>query len=176
MSSVTKKGAVSSNEFAEHLQVDMSGRNIEANNASVADSIRDPLLAYIIYALNSGARDNIRRAVLGFFSADVIHCAKDKLWAHCGNEILGPCPPRRGSTTKPKQDFELDDILDGIVLLDSHNRMPEAILSANDLHLIPRAHPEELSDISVAERLSRMEKKLENLQSSLDWTMLRTWI
>ena len=42
-------------------------------------SIQDPVLAYITFALQSSTKDNIRRAVLGHFSAHTLHEAQSHI-------------------------------------------------------------------------------------------------
>ena len=41
-------------------------------------------------------------------------------------------------------------------------------INAMDLYLIPRSHPEELNNISLVDRLARLEKKLERMQETVD--------
>ncbi len=49
--------------------------------------------------------------------------------------------------------------------------MPTIAMSALDLTLIPRSHPEELNQIAVVDRLNRMEKRLEKMVDTLDGVM-----
>ena len=46
--------------------------------------------------------------------------------------------------------------------------MPNVVISAHQLHLIPRSHPEELNNMSLLDRLNRMEKKMADLQLNTD--------
>ena len=166
------------NEYAENLRVELPDESDDQHHELDGDrsdlnniTIQDPLLAYITFAFHSGTRENIRRAVLGHFSPNVIHNSKDKLWTHCGTSIFGLNTARRGSPTKPKQDFELDDILDSLATMDGLGINPNIVLSADDLHMIPRSHPEELCDISVVDRLNRMEKQIDYLPNTLDFAI-----
>lgn len=134
-------------------------------------SINDALLSYITYALQSGSKENIHRAVLGHFTPADIHDAKAKLWNKCDTKMLGPMKSRKGSSSRPKQDFELEDILHAITKLDNNGSLPDINISAMDLHKIPRSHPEELCNISVIDRLNRMEAKMNKVQITLDETI-----
>ena len=48
-------------------------------------------------------------------------------------------------------------------------KMPCFVIDAYSLHTIPRSHPEELCDISLVDRLNRLEKQVTTLQEALDF-------
>ena len=98
---------------------------------------------------------------------------KEKIWASCSVSVIGTKQPRRGSNIRPKHEFELDDILDALAtcMLEGGDQMPDISISAYELHLIPRSHPEEIMNISVVDRLNRMERRIDGLQGSLDSTI-----
>ncbi len=49
--------------------------------------------------------------------------------------------------------------------------MPVVLIDALSLRVIPRSHPEELNQISVIDRLNRLERKVENMNELLDKTV-----
>ena len=46
--------------------------------------------------------------------------------------------------------------------------MSSVVIPAFQLHLIPRSHPVELNNMSLLDRLNRMEKKMADLQFNTD--------
>ena len=46
--------------------------------------------------------------------------------------------------------------------------MPTVVIPAFQLHLIPPFHPEELNNMSLLDRLNRIEKKMADLQFNTD--------
>ena len=60
------------------------------------------------------------------------------------------------------------DILRAFAVLDRMEQVPLILLDSLSLGLILRSHPEELCDISICDRLSRVEKKMLHMQEALD--------
>jgi len=133
--------------------------------------IEDPLLAYVLFAMQSGSADLIKKAVAGHFSMDQVITAKNILWANCEDTIIGDKKRRRDSHVKSSKESHINDIVTALATLDAANKTPNIYLNAMDLKLIPRSHPEELNNISLVDRLNRMEMKLSNLQETLDRTV-----
>lgn len=103
----------------------------------------DGTIAYIWFALQGGTAENVRLAVFGHFAPEQVSTAKNLLWEKCGIPIIG----------------------------EKHKRKDSATRSAADLGLLPRSHPEELNNISLVDRLNRMQQRLSNLQESVDRTI-----
>ncbi len=62
--------------------------------------ICDPLLAYISFAMNSATGDNIKKAVLGYFTPDTIFNARDNLWDVCPIDVIGVRKRRNDLSTR----------------------------------------------------------------------------
>ena len=134
-------------------------------------TIVDALLSYVLFSLQNSNADSVRNAVLGHFTADQILHSKNSLWDKCSNEIIGEKMRRKDSVTRPEKEAHTQDIITAISKLDKSDNMPTILINAQDLHLIPRSHPEELNNISLVDRLNRMEKKMTNLQEVMDRTV-----
>ena len=127
-----------------------------------------PLLSYIVFSMQSGTVNNIRNAVLGKFSETQILEAKNALWEHCGNKIIGEKSRRIRSTARSAADAHLHDILTAWNKLDEADECPMLVLNAHSLHTIPRSHPEELNNISLFDRLNQLESRSQAMQEVLD--------
>ena len=124
--------------------------------------LMDSVLSYIVFSLQSASVDNVKRAVLGYFSEDEIVKAKDKLWNKCGSEIIGDKPRRKDSSVRSSGEAYVCDILSALVKLDKADKTPHIVISAYSLGSIPRSHPEELNNISLLDRLNQLEKRMSN--------------
>ena len=58
-------------------------------NISVEKVLTEPVIAYIVFSMQSRTFDNIKNATLGAFTEAEISSAKDDLWTHCGSRIIG---------------------------------------------------------------------------------------
>ena len=76
---------ISNNAAAAHNENDSTGRH----------SITQPLLAYMVYALQSATAEHVRIVVTGHFTVADITEAKQTLWSHCGGDVIGTEMPRR---------------------------------------------------------------------------------
>lgn len=136
-----------------------------------APVIIQPLLAYMQFSLQSGTQDNVKAAVLGHFTADQILDAKIALWDGSAMDIIGPMARRKDSTVRSEKEAHCQDILIALSKLDKADCLPTIAIDALSLGIIPRSHPEELNNISLVDRLNRMEAKLTKMQELLDRTV-----
>ena len=140
-------------------------------NGTIGNVIVQPLLAYIVFALQSGTVSNIKNAIIGHFTLDQIIQAKETLWAHCGNDIIGEKQTRKDSTARSAKEAHVTDILSAWTKLDRADATPPVLINALSLSVIPRSHPEELHSISVIDRLNQMEQRMDNMAELLDRTV-----
>ena len=141
----------------------------EVNVPSANDTkyICQPLLAYILFSLQSGSIENIKNAALGHFTHQEIVDAKNTLWDACG-EMIGEKLNRKDSPTRSEREAHLSDIVTALTKLDTMEKSPTIVIDALSLHKIPRSHPEELNDISLVDRLNRFKSKLGKMQEIMD--------
>ncbi len=125
-------------------------------------------MAYIKYGLQGSKGYNVRRAVLGKFNAEHILVAKRKLWDYCGEEKLGEFQRQKDSSGRSVKEAHLGDIMQALSKLDNEDDSPTIAIDALSLGTIPRSSPEELNDISVADRMNKLEDKMESVLSLLD--------
>ena len=78
-------------------------------------------------------------------------------------EIIGEKPRLKSSNTRPGEEAHLYDILCAINELDAGSKMPCVVIDAYSLSQIPRSHPEELNNISLLDRLNRLEQRMSGL-------------
>ena len=128
----------------------------------------DPVIGYIVFSLQSGSIENVKNAVLGHFTEEQISLAKDILWSHCDSKIIGLRPKRKDSPSRSVREADVMDILQAWAKLETSDNLPMVAISAFSLGVIPRSHPEELNNISLLDRLNRMEKRMSNMQTGLD--------
>ena len=119
----------------------------EASHLAKTQVIVQPMLTYIVYALQSGTADKVKNAVLGYFANDQIQGAKDCLWENCNTPIIGDKQRRKDSSVRSDKEANVQDIINAISKLDEKEKMPCFAIDAYSLYMIPRSHPEELCDI-----------------------------
>jgi len=114
---------------------------------------------------------SIRRATLGCFTPSEIHEAKSALLKTIPNDLkqhlADQVKSRRGSTTKPKEDAEVDDILDIFTALDQRKLIPVIHVPATELFRLPKAAPEDMAAVQVMERLANLESSVNGLRDTL---------
>ena len=154
-------------ENADLCEQDLSidGDTNENENTFVEVTICDPLLAYVVFALNSGTQDAIKKAVLGFFTNVQILSAKSKLWSKVGDNIIGKRQNRKSSSVRSEEEANVLDIITALIKLDRADQLPNVVISATDLGCIPRSHPEELNNISLVDRLAKLEHKVSEMKN-----------
>lgn len=138
----------------------------EGTPTSTCMHLCDPVLAYITMSLKNSTKDMIKRSVLSHFSSKQLVAAKKVLWDVHSAE-LGENRTRKGSFMKLKEEFDLDDILNGLSLLDEHEVETKVVISVNDLQMLPKVMPEETLAISVVERLKTLEDEMKQIRSGI---------
>jgi hypothetical protein len=78
---------------------DVSKCDVRPKDNPSVNIILEPLLVYIHYTLQSGMADNIKRAVTGSFTEEVILEAKEVLFNQCDADVIGPIKHRRDGDT-----------------------------------------------------------------------------
>ena len=58
--------------------------------------------------------------------------------------------------------------MQAFAVLDRMEQVSLILLDSLSLGLIPRSNPEELCDISICDRLSRVEKRMHDMQEAID--------
>ena len=141
------------------------------NHDNNSEFILEPLLAYILFSLQSSTSENISKAVLGHFTPEQIFNAKEVLWGKCDVKVIGQKVRRRGSNVRSEQDANLQDIIAALMKLDKVDKLPCVVIDAGSLGIIPRSHPEELNNISLLDRLNRLEARVTSLQQGVDTSL-----
>ena len=108
-----------------------------------------------------------KNAALARFSSAQITAAKTVLWQESMHDVIGPVPKRRITVTRTIEVANVLDILEALQKLDRAGRLP-SIAILFDLGLIPRAHPEEVLLISMADRMNRMEHRMTELMDLVE--------
>ena len=134
-------------------------------------SVVNPLLAYMLFALQSGTAENVRQAVIAHFPLNAVLNAKTALWDACDNVILGDKLKSKDSQTKTELEAHVQHILIALHKLDRMDKLSVVLIYSRDLAVIPRSHPEELNNISLVDRLNRLEARLSGVQEVLDKTV-----
>lgn len=125
------------------------------------------LLGYVASAMHSSTSDNICKLVLSHYSSETVHEAKKLLWQHVDDAVVGAEKVRRGSTARPREDFEMEDVVVALRALDEAKAMPCIHVSFSQLRAMPRVHPEEMLSASVISRLGAMEDRMRILDANL---------
>ena len=81
---------------------------------------------------------------------------------------IGIKQQRRSNNSRSVKEANLLDIINALTVLDKANKMPTIVIDYMSLSLIPRSHPEELSDISLCDRLNKLENRIAKMMETLD--------
>lgn len=122
--------------------------------------ILHPVLAYMWFGLQSGTKDQVKNAVLGFYTKSQIFNAKKVLWDRVGIDVIGRMYARKTTNTKKEEESNATDIINALYELDKADRMPVLGVPATELNSFPRSNPRELNSISIVDRLSKLEEKI----------------
>ena len=133
-----------------------------------SEMLLQPLLAYMLFSLQSGTVDKVKLAVIGYFTDQQIHDAKESLWTHCGPSLIGKKQQRRNNNSRSIKEANTLDIINALNALDKENKLPFIVVDYMSLGIIPRSHPEELSDISLCDRLNKLESRMNNMLKTVD--------
>ena len=106
--------------------------------------------------------------LLGFFSCEEIPRAKDSLWSFCGPDIVREKLKKKDSPSRSCAEANMLDIFSAWSKLDKVDSIPTVAICALSLGMIPRSHAEELNSMTLADRLNRLEEKMNNIQSNMD--------
>ena len=60
------------------------------------------------------------------------------------------------------------DIINACSYLDKYDCLPDIVITELTLNAIPRFHPEELNNITLAERLNKLQSRMSCMQITLD--------
>jgi hypothetical protein len=140
--------------------------------------VTNALLGYVFNCMHFSSVYNLRAVVLGHFSADAIHKAKETLAQHVASSVVGEAffTTRRGSSArgkakartgkaKEKEEMELDDIIEAMEAMDKAGVSVEFHIPAFELHLLPRTRPEDLLSVTFMENVKRLEARVAALDT-----------
>jgi hypothetical protein len=131
------------------------------------EEISDPILASVACYRKSSTARNIKNVMLVKFTSGQIKVALTKLW-DCKEAALGDFKERIDSKTRSAKEAYTEDLLNAFVKLDDNNDVPSIVVNAEELHLVPRIHPEKIEMVSMAERLHDVEKAIVSMKTALE--------
>jgi hypothetical protein len=155
-------------EFELHVKLPTERATSVLDDSHEQQVILQPLLAYVHYGLLSGTVDSVRKAIIGYYTHDVIMEAKQVLFDKVDNDVIGTIKDRRDGDTRSKAEADINDILAAMARLDKATHTPIFAVPSYQINTMPRSHPEELSSISVIDRLNDLEDKHKQCQQSVD--------
>lgn len=148
-----------------------SGDNATRDDVSQDIVTLQPLLTYVIFSSHRGSQDKIRNVILGHFTTEQIVEAKDVLWAKADESIIGEKKKRIDSTGRTVKEAHTEDIITALAKLDKAEKVPLFAIDAYSLGLIPRIYPEEINNISLAERMNSLEKRMSDMSEIIENTV-----
>jgi len=127
------------------------------------------LLAYIVHYRNSCSRSALLKVASGFFSAAEISNAKKCLLSEFDSHLSSTAflTERRGSTVRPAQEAELDDIVGALEHIDSANVLKNITFVAADLSRLPGYGPEDTNICTIADRQQQIVSTVSKLSESV---------
>ena len=128
------------------------------------------LLCYVTTYIKRSTTEQIVKAIYRFYDIDEITTAKKLLYDHFPR--LGAYPPRKTSLKRTEVEAHSCDIVDSLIELDtsSHN----IVFCAKDLNRIPRWDPHETDHLSLLEKISKLEGRINNVESGVSENTVRS--
>ena len=123
------------------------------------------LLCYMNFHQHTGMPSNMKKIVQASFTDEQIEDAKRLLWKSVPPGILKAYTQRRTTSTRSQSEANYADIFEALTDMDRKGYIGINFAGVN-LSDIPKLAPEDLNDISMAERLSQVEQQLKMMQES----------
>ena len=106
----------------------------------------------------------MKKAVLGYYSDAEISQAKETMWNCYGEDLLGKKQKRNSAGEKAIREKEVDDVVEAMSLVDcNHGEWDKVTFCAVNWRCILRSSLEELSMMSLLDRLASVEVKLNRI-------------
>ena len=137
------------------------------NNANAY--VVNELLTYVDTYRHQSSKAKILLACLKFYADQDIIDAKYALYREF-SDILGEPQPRLDSSNRTKAEKSLEDIYSALQALDECNETLNFV--ALNLKRVPNFSPEEIDLTSMLERLSKIERRVENVEETCSLTMV----
>ena len=127
--------------------------------------VSEPLM-YAQYHRNGASKDSIVKVMAAFYPSDVLGEAKCLLWSKFDDtDLLEPMLLRQTSCNRTDKEAICDDILRAIGnLLESGVRLQ---CVAQDWKMVPKCHPEGVTELSLGEKLATLEGKLNVFEDAI---------
>lgn len=129
--------------------------------------VLNSVLAYVVNSVSNSAIMDIKKCCLDFYDGEELVQAKNLLWQIGDQSILKPKINRRSC------EKVMDDILDGITGLEAANKLPRIAVDPLGLNRIPKIKPAEILSVSICERVTLLEHKLQRTESELSNNLAR---
>lgn len=124
--------------------------------------ICNALLTFLIDGMQRQNLEDLRARALNGFSPNAIKEAKCALWSNTDAKTIGRCKLRKGSTQRPREEFEIDDILEALKKIDADKEKLNVHVSAYQLRTLPyEGNPDN------GEKLSAMDGRLSSLENAM---------
>jgi hypothetical protein len=148
------------NEFPNNIN--------KQESLSAKGPVINTLLTYIAFSMLSSTHEAIKKAVVGFFTLTQITEAKDMLYEIISKEVTGDKVHRRDSLLRSEAEAHTTDILSVMSKMDRENIMPLFVVDYKHVGDMPKSKPEEMCNISMCDRLNKVEDKLLHLNDNMD--------
>ena len=147
----------------------------DAKSSEKMIMISNALLGFVFNCMHFSTVYNLRAVVLGHFTPDAIHQAKETLAKNVDADVISNSisTKRRGSSaktkaankgkSKEKEEMEFDDIMEAMEALDKAGIKLNFQIPAAELHLLPRTRPEDMLSVTVMETIKTLEEQMRKL-------------
>ena len=126
-------------------------------------------MTYVDTYRHQSSKAKIQLACLKFYADQDIIDAKYALYSEF-SDILGEPQARLDSSNRTKAEKSLEDIYSALQALDECNETLNFV--ALNLKRVPNFSPEEIDLTSMLERLSKIERRVENVEETCSLTMV----
>lgn len=124
------------------------------------------VLMYAEFHRNGATKENLVNTMCGFFSNEEIKSAKNLLYDRYGDRnLLQNQAERRTTETRSDLMATCCDVIDDLFKLEENDIT--VICAASNWKRLPKINPEEVTNISIADKLAKMEAKFAIYDSAL---------
>ena len=169
------------NDVRDDLPLDVGIQNVTANvrntniNVKLGDDrnlIFNTLLTFCVSAMSNALKMNVVQLIVMKFSDNEVVDAKDILCKNSDNILQYQI--RKDSQYRSEKFVHAEDIYDGIKKISDANKLPLYVTDGFGLSRLPKIDAEDITNISIAEKIASFERKFATFDDSMTAILLRS--
>ena len=165
----------------DHGNIDVHNQNGSTNIQNTDISIKlgdgrnlifNTLLTFCVSAMSNALKMNVVQLIVMKFSDNEVVDAKNIMCKNSDNILQYQA--RKDSQYRSEKFVHAEDIYDGIKKLSDANKLPLYVTDGFGLSRLPKIDAEDITNVSIAEKMSSFERKFATFDESMTAILLRS--